>query len=122
VATEPKPRIRKVWLPAEMKVALREYCWRHRTKPSPFVVGIIQEVIESPHHFEDFEIPPAGQDHMSLYVYDEVWEAGLKAAEVYGVHLSAIIRAGIARELATEGIPWAVSTVRPRTDRIPIQE
>jgi hypothetical protein len=115
-------RIRKVWLPGEMKEALREFCWRHRTKPSPFIVSIIEEVIESPHHFEDSDVPPAGQEHISVYVQDEVWFAGIEAAEPYGFPLSALIRVGIARELATEGIPWTTSTPRPRNDHIPIRE
>jgi hypothetical protein len=119
---KPKPGIRKVWLPAEMKVAIREYCWRMRTKPSPFMVGIIQEVIDFPENFEGADIPPAGTDHQSVYIDPAVWEKGTEVAARYRVSLAGMIRVGVARELAAEGILWDVSTVRPRNDRIPDRE
>lgn len=116
---KPKPGIRKVWVSVEMKEALREYCWRRRTKTSPFVVGLIKEVIEFPEHFEGTAVPPAGSDHLSIYVDPAVWEEGSKTAKKFNVALAALLRVGIARELEEEGIPWDVSTPRPRNDHIP---
>lgn len=105
-----------------MKAAMQEYCWRKRIKPSPYLAGLIREIIESPEKFEGASIPPAGLDYASVYVNDETWTQGMEVAEVYDVKLSAMVRVGIARDLTAEDIPWSVTTARPRNDSIPIRE
>lgn len=119
---KPNPGIRKVWVPKEMKEALNEYCWRNRTKPSPFVVGLVREIVAFPERYEETEVPPAGQSHLSVYIEDSLWEEGLATAKSYKVHLSAMIRVGIARELESERIPWDTSTIRPKNTHIPMKE
>ena len=105
-----------------MKSAMQELCWRRRIKPSPFIAGLIQEITESPERYEGAAVPPAGLDYASVYVNDETWAQGMAVAETYDVKLSAMVRVGIARELAAEGIPWDVTTARPRNDHIPTRE
>jgi len=105
-----------------MKTAVRELCWRNRTKPSPYLVGIIREITEHPERFEGEEIPPAGRDYLSLYIEDEAWERGLATAAEYNTRLSAMVRVAIARDLTKENIPWDVTMTRPRHDYIPMRE
>ena len=119
---EEKPQIRKVWLPTEMKEALSELCWMQKTKPSPYIVGIIQGFLDDSDRYAGAEIPPAGKDYASVYIRDSVWFAAIKEAEDRGVRLSAVVRVGIAAGLAEAGIPWDVSTARPQNKRIPIRE
>jgi post-segregation antitoxin (ccd killing protein) len=123
---QPKSRagqpIRKVWLPATMKQAVNELCWRNRTKPSPYLLDIIQEVAEHSERFEGAHIPPAGNSYISVYIDDESWERGLAAAADLGVRLSALVRVAIARDLTEAHIPWDATTTRPRNDHIPIRE
>lgn len=114
--------IRKVWVPREMKVAVRELCWQNRTKPSPYIAGIIHEIIEHPQGFEDAAVPPAGLDYLSVYISDDEWNKGLAVAEQYRVRLSALVRVAIARDLTKANIPWDVTTTRPRNDHIPTRE
>jgi len=119
---KPSQRIRKVWLPSEMKAAMQEYCWKHRTKPSPFIAGIIQEIVDHPERYTGVLVPPAGLDYSSVYIDEETWQKGIDTATTHGTRLSAMVRVGIARELETEGIPYHVSTARPRNEYIPDQE
>lgn len=122
MTTDEKPQIRKVWLPTEMKEALAELCWKRRSKPSPYIVGIIQGFLDDPNRYAGAEIPPAGKDYSSVYIRDSVWFAAIKEAEDRGVRLSAVVRVAIAADLAEEGIPWDVSTARPQNKRIPDRE
>lgn len=105
-----------------MKSALQEYAWRNRSKPSVVIVGLIQEIVDHPERFEGAAVPPAGLDYASVYISEELWGQGVAVAETYDVKLSAMVRVGIARELAAEGIPWDVTTARPRNDHIPTRE
>ena len=114
--------VRKVWLPTAMKDAVREYCWRHRTKPSPFIATLIQEVIDFPEHFEDTDVPAAGLDNISVWIDSATWQKAVGVAKAYNTQLSAMIRVAVARELEAEGIPWDTSTPRPRNERIPAKE
>jgi hypothetical protein len=114
--------VRKVWLPTPMKEAVREYCWRHRTKPSPYLAAIIQEVIDFPERFEDVGVPPAGLDNVSVWINTQTWNKAVKVAASYGVKLSAMVRVAIARDLEEASIPWDTSTLRPRNNHIPARE
>ena len=114
--------IRKVWVPREMKVAVRELCWQNRTKPSPYIAGLIRDIIASPDGFESAPVPPAGLDYLSVYISDDEWNKGLAVAERYRVRLSALVRVAIARDLTKANIPWDVTTIRPRDDYIPKRE
>lgn len=119
---KPSQKIRKVWLPNEMKTAMQELCWQNRTKPSPYIAGLIQSIVDEPSVCEGMAVPPAGLDYASVYVTDEVWYQGVEVATAYGTKLSAMVRALIARDLAEEGIPWDVTTARPRNEHIPKME
>lgn len=114
--------IKKVWLPTEMKVAVKELCWRRHTQPSPFLLSVIENLIEDPTPTEGEEVPPAGGDYLSVYLPKEVWEAGVALASTYGVRLSALVRVRLAQILMDEDIPWAVSPPRPQKKLIPILE
>jgi hypothetical protein len=105
-----------------MKTAMQELCWRRRTKPSPFITSIVQELIDTPEHFEDVDVPPAGLDYSSVYIDDATWQKGIEVAATLKTRVSAVVRVGIARELEEEGIPWDVSTIRPRKEHIPARE
>jgi hypothetical protein len=119
---KPSQRIRKVWLPTEMKTAMQEYCWRHRTKPSPFISEIIREIIADPNIYAGLAVPPAGLDYSSVYVDDETWEKGSYVAEAQSIRLGAMVRVGIAKKLEEESIPWSVTTPRPQNRFIPAEE
>lgn len=122
MAIKPSQRIRKVWLPTELKTALYEWALNNRTKPSPVAVSIIERVINSPETFEGKQVPPAGKDYLSVYVSEEVWSKGLESAAELGTTLSGMVRVGIADILAEHDIPWDASTPRPRNAVIPIRE
>jgi hypothetical protein len=105
-----------------MKTAVKEYCWRQRTKPSPYIYGIIQEVIDFPEHFEGVAIPPAGGDNFSVWTDMDTWNRAIAVSVELNTRLSAMVRVAMARDLEEEGIPYHVSTVNPRNDYIPIRE
>lgn len=111
--------IRKVWVPTAMKEALAEYCWRHRTKPSPLIVAIIDEYVADPGKFSGMPIPPAGTNNVSVYLALDYWDAAVEVATKHGTRLSAVIRAELGRRIADEGIPWDATSPRPRNERIP---
>lgn len=115
-------RVRKVWLPTELKEAVKELCWRNRTKPSPYLLTLINEVIDFPEHFEDVDVPPAGLDNISVWVDSETWLKGVGTAAKAGASLSAMVRVAVIRDLDEAGIPWDVSTPRPRNAHIPARE
>lgn len=117
-----KPRIRKVWLPTEMKTALDEMLWKYRDKPSPHIASIVREFVQDPDKYRGLSIPPAGKDYASVYISDDDWLPAVEQANAMGVQLSAVVRARIAQELEAEGITWTVSTARPKNARIPIRE
>ena len=123
---QPKNRadqpVRKVWVPATMKTAVIELCWRNRTKPSPYLLELIHEISEHPERFEGEHIPPAGNSYISVYIDDESWERGLAVAAEWNTRLSAVVRVAIARDLTEANIPWDATTARPRNDHIPIRE
>jgi hypothetical protein len=114
-----KPRIRKVWLPTEMKVAIEEYCWQNRTKVSPFIVGIIGEFMDDPASLAGVSVPPAGKDYASVYVSDDIWLRAMEQAEKMGTRLSAVVRARANQVLAEAGITWSTETARPKNETIP---
>jgi hypothetical protein len=122
MTTDEKPQIRKVWLPTEMKEAVAEFCWKNRTKPSPFIVELIQGYLDDPAKYAGQPIPPAGKDYSSVYIRDSIWSAAVEQAAQSGVRLSAVVRVAIAARLAEEGIPWDVTTARPKNEHIPIRE
>jgi hypothetical protein len=105
-----------------MKTAVRELCWRRRTKPSPFIAEIIEQAIDFPERFEDVDVPAAGLDNISVWISTERWAKGVETATALGTTLSAIVRVAVARELEEEGIQWDASTPRPRNVRIPSRE
>ena len=113
---------RKVWLPTEIREAISGYSGTLGVAPSPLVGQVIEDIIGDPRSFEDSAVPPAGPNYISVYVNAELWNQGVEVAHSYGVSLGAMIRVGLARRLAAEGIPWDVTTVRPRNSRIPIRE
>ena len=113
---------RKVWLPTEIREAINRYCEINGLQPSPLAGLVIEEIVADPTAFEDSAVPPAGPNYISVYVGTELWSEGVKVAHSYGVSLGAMIRVGLARRLAEQGIPWDVTTVRPRNSRIPIRE
>jgi len=112
--------IRKVWVPTEMKTAIETLCWQKRTRPSPFIVSIIEGFLADPDAYRGAEIPPAGRDYVSLYIDDSVWREATDTADSMGTRLSAVVRVGVARVLAEEGIPLEVHAARPRHERIPL--
>lgn len=122
MTNEEKPQIRKVWLPTEMKQAVAEYCWAERTKPSPFIAELIQGYLDNPNQYAGEPIPPAGKDYASVYIRDSVWIAATEQAAQSGVRLSAVVRVAIAKRLAEKGIPWDVTTARPKNEHIPVRE
>lgn len=117
-----KPNVRKVWLPSEMKAAVEHYCWTKRTKPSPYIVSLIERIIANPTEFAGASIPPAGTAYASIYVHDDVWLEGGAVAKRLGTRLSALVRVAIAADLAAEGIPWDATTKRPLNEHIPVSE
>lgn len=122
MTSDEKPKIRKVWLPTEMKEAVAELCWKRRTKPSPYIAGLIQGFLNAPNQYGGRAIPPAGKDYASVYIHDSLWTAGAERAEQIGVTLSAVVRVAIAVDLEAEGIPWDVTTARPKNEHIPMRE
>lgn len=115
--SRPNQPIRKVWLPTDMKTAVRELCWQNRTKPSPYLAGLVREVIEHPEEFSGAP-PPAGGGYISLYIDDETWAEGVASAAAYHATLSAMVRVAIVRDLTKASIPWPVTTV----EHIPARE
>lgn len=113
--------IRKVWLPVDMKVAVREMCWRNRTKPSPYIAGLVREVSENPEQFAGAP-PPAGGGYISLYIDDETWTNGVALATSQGTTLSAMVRVAIVRDLTLAGIPWPATTPDMRKSDMPKKE
>lgn len=111
-----------MWLPTEMKTAVRELCWRRRTKPSPYIAEVIDNAINFPEQYEDVDVPAAGLDNISVWITSERWADGVRVAEGLGTTLSAIVRVAVARDLEAEGIQWDASTPRPRNVRIPARE
>ncbi len=122
MTSDSKPRIRKVWLPTELKGALEELCWEKRTKPSPFIVKIITNFLADPKQYGGLPVPPAGKDYASVYISDDVWIPAVDLADSMGTRLSAVVRAAIADSLNKNGIPWDVTTPRPKNEHIPIRE
>lgn len=120
--SNPERKVRKVWLPTEMKTAVRELCWRRRTKPSPYIAEVIDNAINFPEQYEDVDVPAAGLDNISVWITSERWADGVRVAEGLGTTLSAIVRVAVARDLEAEGIQWDASTPRPRNVRIPARE
>lgn len=112
----------KVWLASEMKEAVLVYCERENIKPSPLIGRVVQEVVDEPELFAGEAIPPAGPNYVSVYMADDTWDSGAEVAASFGVPLGAMIRVGLARLLALEGIPWDVTTARPRNRHIPKME
>jgi hypothetical protein len=113
---------RKVWLPTEIREAVSRFCETNGLQASPLVGSLIEEIVEDPTGYEDSAVPPAGPNYISVYVSAELWNQGIEVAHSYGVSLGAMLRVGLARRLAEQGIPWDVTTVRPRNSRIPIRE
>jgi len=107
--SRPNQPIRKVWLPLDMKSAVKELCWQDRTKPSPYLVGLIHEVTENPDDFID-DPPPAGGGYISVYIDDLSWEKGIEVGHTNGTTLSAMVRKAIVRDLTKASIPWPVIT------------
>ena len=101
--------IRKVWLPLDMKTAVKELCWQNRTKPSPYLVGLVREVSAHPEQFAGAP-PPAGGGYISLYIDDESWKEGVAVATAHHTTLSAMVRVAIVRDLTKASIPWPVTT------------
>jgi hypothetical protein len=115
-------KVRKFWLATEMKEAVREYCWRKRIKPSAYVRSIVLEIIEFPENFEDADVPPAGRNDISVWIEPEDWNKAVAVAASYGTNVGPMIRVAIDRDLREEGIPYHVSTINPRRERIPVRE
>lgn len=113
---------RKVWMLSTMKEAIQERCWDKRVKASPWLATLIQQIIENPEQYEGATVPPAGPDYLSIYIADEKWLEGVEVAAMMHTRLGAMIRVAVARILEEEGIPWDVSTARPRNESIPIRE
>lgn len=113
---------RKVWLPTEIREAINGYGSMLSIASSPLVGQVIEDIISDPRSFEGSAVPPAGPNYISVYVSTELWNEGVQVARSYGVSLGAMIRVGLARRLAEQGIPWDVTTVRPRNSRIPFRE
>lgn len=113
--------IRKVWLPTDMKTAVRELCWRNRTKPSPYLTALVREVTENPRQFL-VGTPPAGGGYISLYIDDETWKRGVATATEYHTTLSAMVRTAILRDLTEAGIPWPVTNAVEEPEDIPARE
>lgn len=113
---------RKVWLSTEMKEAVLKLCALREVKPSPLIVSMVDQIVEDPRQFEGSAVPPAGPNYISIYTDEEKWSRGDDEGVEYGVSLGALIRVALAKELALEGIPWHVTTARPRNIRIPIRE
>jgi len=105
-----------------MKDALREYCWRKRTKPSTYVREVVQQIIEFPEMFEDVDVPPAGRNDLSVWVEPDDWNKAVAVADTLGTRVSAMIRVAIDRDLQEEGIPYHVSTISPKHEHIPRKE
>lgn len=122
MAIKPNQRIRKVWLPTEMKEAIYDWAWRNQTKPSPVAASIIDKVIAEPESFAGKPVPPAGKDYLSVYVNEERWAEGLTVASSMRTTLSGMVRVGIADILADANIPWDAQTARPRNAVIPARE
>lgn len=110
--------IRKVWLPIEMKSAVKEMCWENRTKPSPYIAGLVREVSRHPEQFAGAP-PPAGGGYISLYIDDETWANGVALAKAHGTTLSAMVRVAIVRDLTMADIPWSATTPDTRKSDMP---
>jgi antitoxin component of RelBE/YafQ-DinJ toxin-antitoxin module len=121
-ADKPISPYRKVWVPTEIRDALIVYGEAHDIQLSPLVTQVIEEIVDDPKRVEDRPIPPAGPNYISLYVSPELWAQGVAVASEYGVTLGAMIRVGLALRLAEDGIPWDVTTPRPRRGHIPVLE
>jgi hypothetical protein len=93
-----------------MKTAVKELCWQNRTKPSPYLAGLVREVSEHPDQFSG-AAPPAGGGYISLYIDNETWTEGVAQATAHGSTLSAMVRVAIVRDLTMASIPWPVTTV-----------
>ena len=119
MTSESKPKIRKVWLPTEMKTAREPLFWKYRDKPSPHIADIVRNFLADPSQFKGLSIPPAGKDYASVYISDDHWLPAVEQATAMGVTLSAVVRARIAEELTREDIPWDVTTPRPKNEHIP---
>jgi hypothetical protein len=104
-----------------MKSAVKELCWRNRTKPSPYLAGLVREVTENPREFL-VGTPPAGGGYISLYIDDETWKSGVATATQYQTTLSAMVRTAILRDLTAAGIPWPVTIAVEEPEDIPARE
>lgn len=122
MAIKPSQRIRKVWLPTELKTAVYDWAWANQTKPSPVAAKIIAHIIEDPESYVGKAIPPAGKDYLSVYIPEEVWAEGTEVAAKYRTTLSGMVRVGLNDLLDTNNITWDASTPRPRNAVIPSRE
>jgi hypothetical protein len=120
--TTPAQNYRKVWLPTEVREAIKDYADRNDTKPSPLIAQIVQQIVDDPKQYGGADVPAAGPNYISAYVNPALWEQGMEAVAPYGVHLGSVIRVELRRRLAADGVPWEATSVRPKNVRIPILE
>ena len=117
-----KKATRKVGMSPLMLDVVKEMCWRWKTRPSPYIVGIIERIVEEPKGPGGLPVPPAGDTGASIHIDPDLWDTAKKVAAARGTTMHAMIWAAVQLDLTLENIPWDASTKRPQNAHIPIQE
>lgn len=97
--------IRSIWIDEEMREAMTEYAWLHRTTKAAVVRAAVENVRDHPADESVLSEDDAlSRVNMNVKIQDDLWLAAKDAAHSVGKSVNSLIRRRIRKLLKDEGL------------------